>query len=361
MKKRKRRLSKKIITKQSSSNQWKVPGFIFIGSLITIILILPTLIVVPFIQSDGTDTRSVDTENEEVEAEVVLNPSDSPFSVTVFRSNENTTENVPLEDYVTRVVASEMPADFELEALKAQSLAARTYIVRYLMHGDEGKVPSGADVTDTIQHQVYKSDTQLRELWGVDYNWKMNKIKQAVFDTKGQIITYDDQPIDPSFFSTSNGYTENSEDYWANELPYLRSVASPWDEQSPKFTDQKVIPITEVEAALSVSIGNSSENYAVKRTESNRVAEITIGGKTFSGRDVREALGLRSNDFEVEKKDNHLVFKTKGYGHGVGMSQYGANGMAQEGKNYEEIVTYYYQDVEINNVNAAAPKLAAKN
>lgn len=344
--------------KNTTKSNWKKPSVIIFISLFSIILVIPTVIVVPFIQAGGVESKSETTKAEE--AAPVLKPSDSAFSVNVYRTAESTTESVPLEEYVTRVVASEMPADFELEALKAQALAARTYVVNYLMHQTDSKLPEGADVTDTVQHQVYKSDAELHEVWGADYNWKINKIKKAVAATVGEILTYNGQPITPSFFSTSNGYTEDSENYWTNKLPYLRSVASPWDEElSPKFEDQAIFTVAQVEKALGVDLKPASE-FTITRTDSNRVAEITMGGKTISGRDVREALNLRSNDFTVSQKDNHLVFKTKGYGHGVGMSQYGANGMAKEGKNYKEIVTYYYQGVEVDQVETTSPKLAAR-
>src|SRR5699024_4711449 len=132
-------------------------------------------------------------------------------------------EDVPLETYVSRVVASEMPIEFEMEALKAQALAARTYVVDVMMHDDEDGDDS-ALITDTTDNQVYHDDEQLKKQWGAEaYEKNMQKINQAVTETKGEILTYDDDPIFPAFFSTSNGYTENSEDYWESELPYLRS------------------------------------------------------------------------------------------------------------------------------------------
>ncbi|SDK14773.1 stage II sporulation protein D [Sediminibacillus albus] len=345
--------------KQSPSFKWKGPSVI-IASLITIILVVPTLIVVPFIQAGGTEKSSTTSTPKETE-QVVLQEKDSAFSVKVFRSETEEVETVPLESYVTNVVASEMPAEFELEALKAQALAARTYIVNHLT-AEPDENPQGADVTDTVQHQVYKNDKELREAWGSDYTWKMNKILEAVAGTKGEIVTYDDQPITPAFFSTSNGYTEDSEKYWEGELPYLRSVASPWDKESPKFMDQKIFTVGEVEQALGVSFDPASAAVAdIERTASHRVASITIGGKSFSGREVREKLNLRSSDFELEQKKNHLIFTTKGYGHGIGMSQYGANGMAKEGKNYKEILQYYYQGADIEEIGQTAPQLASNS
>lgn len=344
--------------KFNSKKRWKNPSILSLVFLFTVILIVPTLIVLPFVQSDNVEKASV---NKKTEAAAVFNESSSPFSVEVLRTQTEQVETVPLETYVARVVSSEMPAEFELEALKAQALAARTYVVNYMTHMEEGSLPEGSDVTDTIQHQVYKNEKELKSLWGADYNKKISKIKKAVAATKGEILTYDGNPITPAFFSTSNGYTENSEDYWKNKLPYLRSVESPWDKKSPKYLDQEVFTLEKVEQKLGVSIEAASDNVAtMSRTESERVANITIGDKKFTGREVREKLGLRSSDFDIEQKNNHLIFTTKGFGHGIGMSQYGANGMAEEGKSYKDIVQHYYKGIKIDKVTSTVPKLAAK-
>ncbi|WP_235988835.1 stage II sporulation protein D [Aquibacillus kalidii] len=363
MEKWKHKLPKNKWKQNQTSNKWRKPTLFIVLGLFSIILVIPTVIVLPYIQGGEAENKSVDVEAKA--QEVVLQENDSPFSVSVYRSESKKVESVPLEEYVVRVVASEMPADFELEALKAQALAARTYVVNFLMAQENSaqpnEIPGDADLTDTVQHQVYKSDDELRQQWGTDYNWKVNKIKQAVAATMGEIVTYNDQPITPAFFSTSNGYTEDSENYWPNELPYLRSVASPWDEKiSPKFLDQKILTVADVEKALGIDIKQDAATFKTTRTESNRVATITMGGKEISGRDVREKLNLRSTDFEVTQKKDHLVFTTKGYGHGVGMSQYGANGMAKEGKTYKDIVTYYYKGAEVSEINTTAPKLAAR-
>ncbi|WP_240335219.1 stage II sporulation protein D [Paraliobacillus sediminis] len=339
---------------------WKSCSMLLIGLLLTIILLVPALIVAPHTGTSTkvkTSTEKTTEKTAETAETVTLSSEDSAFTVEVMRSETDQIEKVLLEDYVTRVVASEMPAEFELEALKAQALAARTYIVNYLAHVKD----DAANVTDTIQHQVYKNDEELRKVWGSDYSWKISKIKQAVAGTVGEILTYEEQPITPAFFSTSNGYTENSEDYWENALPYLKSVASPWDQDSPKFLDQKIIPINQVEEALGVTLSQASTAFNMIRTESNRVETVEIAGQTFTGRDIREALDLRSSDFDIEQKNDHLIFTTKGYGHGIGMSQYGANGMAKDGKNYQDIVTYYYQGTEIERIEDATPTLVVKN
>ncbi|MYL40882.1 stage II sporulation protein D [Virgibacillus massiliensis] len=342
--------------KPKSPSKWRLPTVILLSSLLTIILVIPTLIVVPFGKDNQEQQSTGAIENEEAASSVEL--GSSPFSVSVMRTASDEVEGIPLEEYVVGVVASEMPADFEKEALKAQSLAARTYIVNHKLHGESTEK---SDVTDTVQHQVYKDNYQLRKQWGSDYDWKINKIKEAVAETEGEILTYKESPITPAFFSTSNGYTENSEDYWENELPYLRSVESPWDENSPKFLDQKTFTFGQLEAALEIDLPNQTPlPIELTRTDSKRVGKLQIDGKTFSGRDVREKLELRSSDFTIEQKNDHFIFTTKGFGHGIGMSQYGANGMAKEGKNYKDIVNYYYKDVKISTVNETAPTLVSK-
>lgn len=357
---------KKFHFRNKSSSTWKLPSIVFLSSLILIILIIPTLVVVPFNKDKEKEAATTENEKPESTAESESNPEstvelptgDSQFSVAVMRSDTESVEDVSLEKYVAGVVASEMPADFELEALKAQALAARTYIVNHLLHQDN---PESSDVTDTVQHQVYKGEEDLRKLWGKDFKWKMDKVNEAVAATQGKILTYDNEPITPAFFSTSNGYTENSEDYWDNEMPYLRSVKSSWDKNSPKFLDQEVFPISQVAETLNVDLPTSGKiPIEVDRTESKRVSELTLADNTFSGRDVREKLQLQSSDFSIKQKNDHLIFTTKGFGHGVGMSQYGANGMAKEGKKYEDIVQYYYKDIEVSSITETAPTLVAK-
>ncbi|MGM8211399.1 stage II sporulation protein D [Virgibacillus sp. W0430] len=346
--------NKRAATLRPFPSRWKVPAILFVAVLIIIIVIVPSLVVIPFIKQDN-ELTTIPTKNETPELSVEV---ESPFSVAVMRSVSDEIEDVPLETYVMRVVASEMPAEFEQEALKAQALAARTYIVNHLLHNDTNL---DSDVTDTTKHQVYQNEAELKERWGNDFDWKMKKIKEAVYATSGQVLTYKDAPITPAFFSTSNGFTENSEDYWENELPYLRSVESEWDTASPKYLDQKVFTLQNLKTALQVPLPTSLPVEAhITRTASGRVAELQLGDNTLTGREVREKLGLQSSDFSIEQKNDHFVFKTKGYGHGVGMSQYGANGMAQEGKSYKEIVQYYYQGVEVSNVREIAPTLVAK-
>ncbi|HZG70652.1 MAG TPA: stage II sporulation protein D [Chondromyces sp.] len=326
------------------------PLLIIFSVLIVTAIVVPALLVLPF-SSDEVRGRLDEQipKEEKKENEQDIGPA---IEVAVYRSQQKQVETLPLEDYVAGVVAAEMPADFEKEALKAQALAARTYIVKMINGGDTGKVEGQADVTDTVQHQVYKSKQELKQLWGKDFEWKSKKIDEAVKETAGQILTYNGEPITASFFSTSNGYTENSEDYWDEPVPYLRSVESPWDRQSPKFESKMSLSLKEFESKLGVKIkGGSEAGVITERTTGKRIGKVKIGGKEFTGREVREKLGLHSADFSWMVKGNEIVIAMKGYGHGVGMSQYGANGMAKSGKNYQDIVYHYYQNVKIENAN----------
>jgi len=318
---------------------WTIRSFLTIGLLLTIILVLPSLIVIPFTR-DEDPLQAITEENPIVQVEEE-GPS---ITVSVLRSETKETEKVDLESYVSRVVASEMPTEFEIEALKAQGLAARTYIINHMLNQEN------TSVSDIESDQVYKDESELREMWGDKFHENMEKLSKAVQATKGKIITYEGKPITAAYFSTSNGFTENSEDYWEHELPYLRSVSSPWDEQSPKFKEQFIFPIGEVEKALDLTI-NPDSSFHLTRTDSGRVSELTIVGKSFTGREIREKLSLPSSDFSIKKNDDHIIFMTKGFGHGIGMSQYGADGMAKEGKTYQEIIQHYYKDVEIQQIN----------
>lgn len=324
------------------------PVAVVMGVLLAILLLVPTVLAQFLPHAEGQAVKEYIPLKSQEEGQT----ENFDLMVRVYRTQSKTIEKVPLEEYVRGVVASEMPHDFHLEALKAQALAARTYIIRRLADKDFSDTPPGADVRDDEGHQVYQSEAELKERWGFNFEERISRINQAVNETRGLVITYQGRPIDATFFSTSNGYTENSEDYWGQPIPYLRSVKSPWDKESPRFKEQISFSLAEfqnklgVELTLPVSAGQPFAEI-VSRTEGNRVKEVKIGDKTFTGREVRELLGLPSSDFTWKVEGDSVVITTTGYGHGVGMSQFGANGMAKEGKKAEEIVQYYYQGVEV--------------
>lgn len=300
--------------------------------------------------------------------------------VTVYLSQSGQIETLPLEDYVSGVLAAEMPADFELEALKAQAVAARTFIVRRLLAGDHSGVPvPEADVSDTVSHQAYISQAVLERDWERGgKSAALAKLRRAVLETRGVIMTYKGQPITASFFASSGGYTENSEDYWNMAVPYLRSVASPWElEITPNLAvsvsfstsellsklglDAAALPASQDLAASGKVKPVSSSSSALPAvvlslTAGHRVKEISIGGTVFTGREVREKLGLRSSQFTWKRQGSEVIITTYGNGHGVGMSQWGANGMAKEGSTATQILKHYYSGVQFTQVSTLLKK-----
>jgi stage II sporulation protein D len=277
----------------------------------------------------------------------------SALIVPIYLSQAREIARVPLETYIAGVVAAEMPVNFELEALKAQAMAARTYILRRMVNQDRSGMPvKNAWVTDTVAHQAYLPEQRLKKNWGNQYQTNMAKINQAISETQGLVITYQNKPINATYFSTSNGYTENSEDYWGVYEPYLRSVSSPWDRKiSPIFNKTVQISLKQFmsklglsQSALPVSLSASPK---IALSQGQRVSKINIAGKQFTGKEIRERLALSSSAFSWQRHGDMVEIKTLGSGHGVGMSQWGANGMAKEGKSAEEIIQYYYKGIEI--------------
>lgn len=268
----------------------------------------------------------------------------SNITVKVKRQATSEVEEISFEEYIVGVVASEMPVSFQTEALKAQAVAARSYALSRM----ETDMRAGSfDLVDSTAHQVYKDEIQLRNQWGVMYAVNINKVREAVNSTKNEYLLYDNQVVDALYFSTSNGYTENSEDYWAFELPYLRSVESNYEEElSPYFITQKILDYSTFLKSLGLE-NNVFKIDNISRTDGYRIENITINGTEFTGKRVRELLGLKSSDFVIEKENDEIIITVSGFGHGIGMSQYGAEALAKIGYSYEEILKHYYTDVEI--------------
>lgn len=262
-----------------------------------------------------------------------------------------------MEEYIIGVVSAEMPASFEIEALKAQAVASRTYIHYKKTLLDNGKsdgVHDEALVCDKYTHCKAYIDLETSNPWGDNYDKYKTKISKAVSDTNGEIIVYKEDPIAAVFHSASSGNTENSEDVWGGEFPYLVSVESEGSKDSPKYESEKKVSFSEFEdkirAKSSEIILPENKNSwftASTRSESGGIIEVYIGGILFTGSTIREMFELNSTNFTVSFDDKNVIFKTKGYGHGVGMSQYGANGLAKDGKDHKEILTWYYKETEI--------------
>lgn len=259
------------------------------------------------------------------------------ITVTVYRNNGKII-NLELEEYVLGVVGAEMPASFNIEALKAQAILARTYALK--------SIKNGKKLTDTVSTQAYKDNSELQKLWKNDYTKYYEKIKKAVNETKGKVILYNNEYIDAVYHSTSNGKTENSKNVWKNSLPYLVSVDSSWDKNVKSYKKETIFEINEFCNILKLDV-EEPITYEIIHNETGRVRQITINNKTFSGTEFRNLLKLRSTDFEIEINDEKIKVTTYGYGHGVGMSQYGANEMAKQGYSYIQILKHYYTGVVI--------------
>ena len=354
--------------RSSGSRRWHpaaaVSGLLALALLIPAILVWPRtsdpVKPIPVAPSTGSITNTVPAP-----AVPVTYPEPN---VRVYLSATGTTINLPLEEYVTGVVAAEMPAEFRLEALKAQAIAARTFIVRRLAAHDTSGVPSGdADVTDTVSHQVFIPPDQVEKEWtrlGKAEEWQ--KLQQAIRESRDAVMTYQGKAITASFFSTSNGYTENAEDVWGNVVPYLKSVASPWDQKlAPGFKETVTMKRSEILQKLNLSASaipvttqeGASWMEVLSTTEGHRIKEMQIAGSTFSGPEVRKLLGLRSSQFSWTTEGDEVQITTYGYGHGVGMSQWGANGMAQEGHTATQILKHYYTGISFGQ---ASKMLASK-
>lgn len=247
--------------------------------------------------------------------------------------------SIPLEEYLIGVIAGEMPVSFEKEALKAQAVASRTFVLS-----------RNLKVDNTTNSQVYLDDDEMKKKWGKQYAQNKQKIEEAIQETKGEVMTYRGEYISALFFSSSNGRTVNSEDYFTGEVAYLKSVDSHWDTsidphntRSQTFTKQQLANIFNVVPEQIKITSHTSSGY---------VDKVTINQKTYTGREIREKLSLPSSCFQIQFSSKGYTFITHGNGHGVGMSQYGAQAMALEKKSYKEILHHYYQNVEIESIDS---------
>lgn len=278
--------------------------------------------------------------------------------VRVYLHQENKVKPMQLEDYLVGVVAAEMPAEFPLEALKAQAVAARTYVVKRLGAGGVANpLHPGADVCDDHRHgQAWLSREELKNRWGtLSYYNYYYKVKRAVDETKGQVLVYQGEYIDPAYHASCGGRTENSEDVWKFKVPYLRSVPCPYD-ADPNPVQTASFSLEQVDRSLGTTLstvpvsGNekvSRDIKVIEKTSTGRPKLLLIGERQFSAVAVRDLLGLRSTNFTWKTEGDFIYFTTTGYGHGVGLCQYGAKGLAEHGYDYRTILGHYYSGAEI--------------
>lgn len=295
-------------------------------------------------------SETVQTSISEPEAEENTS-SDEIF--TVFDITSGKVMEMPMKDYLVGAVMAEMPAAYEPEALKAQAVAAYTYALRREKLESENPTPElmGAAISnDSTKFQAFFTPEQGKAFYGTAYDEYRQKIESAVDTVYPEALFYEDEPIAAAFHSISCGKTEDSAEVWEASFPYLVSVNSEWDEEAPTFYSENKFTADEIKAAFSDSgFGKSSTISVDSLTSGGYAKRVTVGDKTYSGQEVRTALGLRSSSFTVSYSDTDKVFtfSVKGSGHGVGMSQYGANCLAKEGKTYREILEHYYTKAEL--------------
>ncbi len=268
----------------------------------------------------------------------------SGTNIRVKRLKTNTIDTLDINEYILGVLAGEMPISFDIEALKAQAVASRSYALKRIEYNKD----KDYDVVDSITNQVYLDTEYLKKTWGNNYIKNINKLKTAVNDTYNEYLEYNGKVADALFFSTSNGYTEDSNLVFNFEASYLKSVSSPWDKEvTPTYEKQITISLTDFYKKLSLPYQDNLNIEILQRSSTNRILKLKINNKEFTGREIYKKLSIRSTDFTIQKDKDNVIITTKGYGHGVGMSQYGALGMAKLGYTYNEILTYYYQNTTV--------------
>lgn len=271
-------------------------------------------------------------------------PQTEAFSVTVNWGEEQS--NMDLEAYVLGVVLAEMPAEFEMEALKAQAVVARTFAWKAFTTG--GKHGDHTICTNSACCQGYISEENYLSYYGTAE--EAEKVRKAVQSTAGTVITYGDDLIEATYFSSSGGYTEDAYAVWGNDYPYLTAKESP--EEDAQGEECKAFSSAYLESILHTRLEDNPEAWFHdwEFTNGGGVAGVGVGNRRFSGTELRQALNLRSTLFSVTIENDVVFFHTRGYGHRVGMSQFGADAMAMEGKTYEEILKYYYTGIELKKI-----------
>ena len=332
--------------------------FIYFLILIFICFAIPII----FTQEFSSRTSSQDIVNTEVSNETIAQEStydyDKYNTIKLLHADADKVEEIQLDEYLYGVVSAEMPASFEEEALKAQAVVARTYTIYKIVNND-GKHGEADICDDSGCCQAWISKEDRLEKWDEDKreeNW--NKIVDAVKSTQGKIITYEGKPINAFFHSNSGGATEAPIDVWGGSgYPYLQSVATAGEDAYSQYSSEATFSkeefeekIKEVHSDFEIDFDEKDCIKVEEYTDGNRVKTVKIGNLELSGVEVRTIFGLRSANFKVTINDNEIKFEVTGYGHGVGMSQTGADSLAKEGQSYEDIIHHYYTDVEIEDM-----------
>lgn len=316
------------------------------GCALLALLLALTMLIFPAVSVPKGESGRGKTENGKAKAETIAVMATATGKVT----------QMEMREYLTGVLAAELSPDTHIEAVKAQAVASYTYAL-YVRNRNRQKQNSalrGADISDSPSaYQGYLTFENRREKWGSDFEQNEQKFADAVDAVYGWVITYEGMPILAAYFDTCNGKTQGADKLWGNDFPYLQSVASPGDRLSPALVNASAFTLaefrTKAKKMQGVTLGDDPAAW-IGETENNEdgyVKALTVGGQSFTGAQIRTAFGLKSTAFTVTVTDNSVVFRTEGNGHGVGMSQYGADYMARQGSTWEEILQHYYTDIEI--------------
>ena len=304
-------------------------------------------------QEDNTnkqDQENTDTQNVEYDYK-------NYGTIKLLHHETGEVEEVNIDDYLYHVVSAEMPVDYEMEALKAQAVVARTYTIYKI----NNKKHDNADICDDSNCcQAWVSKGVRFSRWEEnkrEENWK--KIQDCVNSTKGLIITYNNQPINAFFHANSGGKTEIPVNVWGGTgLPYLQIVETAGEEGYQQYNSEVELSnediinkLKEKYEDIQIDFNNDEDIKILEYTDSERVKTVKFGNHEIAGTEARTIFGLRSTNFEIQKSDGKIKFVVKGYGHGVGMSQTGADSMAKQGNTYDEIIKHFYVGVEIKDIN----------
>ncbi|HZJ82390.1 MAG TPA: stage II sporulation protein D [Clostridia bacterium] len=331
---------------------------IYAMAVLLIIILVPTVIVKTFnfVPMRDKSQRSL-VKSEKVDE--VGGKVEFDGYIKIYDTRNQQVQEMALEEYVKGVVAAEMPAEFHIEALKAQAIASRTYAISRTINYPEGHPDHiEASLCTGIHCQAYLTLDELVSIHAKDWPEKYwPKIEEAVNLTEGQVLYHRGEIVEPLYHSTSGGMTEDSLDVFAVDIPYLKAVLSPYEEEAPKFRslvtltgDEFIKKLTTKYPGSNITKDNLSEKIKlVEKTQSGRIKKLAIDGTVINGREIRDLFELNSTNFTItyNPKSNIVDIETIGYGHGVGMSQWGANGMAKKGKDYEEILKHFYTGVEL--------------
>ncbi|MGM9566813.1 MAG: stage II sporulation protein D [Clostridia bacterium] len=318
----------------------------------TLVLLLPAAFFVLWLVPSGSGGESdaakvFSNDSAVLKQEIVLSVHDTGAQVTL-----------PLETYVIGVVAAEMPSSFEPEALKAQAVIARSYALGKIKSGAGTSSDGHGDLCDDPGHcQAYYDKAYLEQEWGADFTEKYQKVSDAVTATAGQVLTYEGGLAQTFYHSTCGGKTASAKEVWGEEIPYLQSVTCKWDRDAPRYRETFTVSLSDLPWLLGdgsspcIAVAEGETVTVVPtvagESDSGRIEAVSYAGLMFDAADFRRALGLNSTRFTLESDGETLKVTTYGFGHGVGLCQYGANGMAKDGKTYDEILSYYYQGTEL--------------